>query len=79
MYRYKNKTDRDVVLVGVGTVKPQQEFYSRQVIENANIEFLGEGKPPEDLSATDTATQPNEVNQAERVEQSADKTQKESN
>lgn len=48
MYKYKNKTDQDLTLVGLGIVKAGAEFQSPVFIENPNIELLGDAEetPP---------------------------------
>lgn len=43
MYKYRNESEKAaVVLVGIGLVKPGQEFLSRILIENPHIKLLEE-------------------------------------
>jgi len=44
MYKYKNISENDQSIVGVGLVLAGQEFQSPRLIENPNIERLG-GSP----------------------------------
>lgn len=37
-YRYKNRTDKDLVLIGVGVVKAGEVIESDEQIENQNLE-----------------------------------------
>lgn len=45
MYKYKNESDQDLDLIGIGQVKAGQEFSSPRLIENPNIKIL-EGAEP---------------------------------
>lgn len=67
MYRYKNKTDQQLTIVGVGIIKPGEEFKARRLIESANLEVLG---GPDDTSESivgKQAPQPGAITEADRV------------
>ena len=43
MNTYKNKTDRTLVLPGIGVIKPNGTIQSEKLIENPNIERISDG------------------------------------
>lgn len=62
-YKYKNVTDNEMWLPGIGRVQGGQEFVSSHNIENPNIELVEEvqeAAPAETVVATQ-APQPNMV------------------
>lgn len=65
MYRYKNETDQDLTIVGVGVVKPGEEFKSRRLIESVNLTILDRSTPGSVIGTE--APQPGAVTEAERV------------
>lgn len=53
MYTYKNKTDQELVLIGIGKVAPNQEFQTATKIENPNIALINDHQPqPEAVAAS---------------------------
>jgi hypothetical protein len=49
MYKYKNRTDRDLVVIGVGEVKAGAEFETDEIIEGPNFQALSTSETPRDL------------------------------
>lgn len=49
MYRYKNTSDQEKVVIGLGVVAPGMEFETKRLIENPSLKLLN----PDDKSGTE--------------------------
>lgn len=65
--KYKNVSDTEQVIVGVGTVVPGQEFQSHRVIENPNIQVLSEVQEQDNKITGVSQSGDNAVTEAEQV------------
>lgn len=57
-FTYRNKTDRELLIVGAGRVAPNETIESAIVLENANLELV---KSPESSSIVGTEQPQSEV------------------
>lgn len=48
MHKYKNVSDKQQSVIGVGVVEAGEELVSEHAIENPNLEYIGEA--PADLT-----------------------------
>lgn len=67
MFKYKNKTDQDIDLIGVGTVKAGEEFSSVTELRNPAIELVGSDDQHAQGVVGTEAPQPNAVINAQPV------------
>ena len=51
MYKYKNTTNQELVIVGVGVVMPGAVLVTDEMIDNPNLELMVEIVEPKDRKA----------------------------
>lgn len=67
-YKYKNKTNQNQIIPGVGQVEANGEIVSNQPIENPNFEFIDETGPQKNSVVGTEARQPGAVTDAKLKE-----------
>lgn len=67
MYRYKNVSGAEQLLIGHGTVPADGEITTEAPVENPNFQYVGKVEGDAGKITGTTAQQPNAVTEAERV------------
>lgn len=67
MYKYKNTSNQDQIVPGVGEAKAGEEIVARAPIENPNFEYVGEVKNENNSVVGTEAQQPNAVTEANKI------------
>lgn len=68
MFKYKNKTDQEQIIPGVGVVGANGEVVTRAPLENPNFEYAGEVQSENNSVVGTEAQQPNAVVQANKLD-----------
>jgi hypothetical protein len=67
MYKYKNNTDEEQIIPGVGVVDAHAEVVTQAPLENPNFSYVGEVETETNSIVGTEAQQPNAVVQADKV------------